>query len=127
MSSTQSPKHLFLVVTWTIKPEHVDDWLEAEFEAWETVHNQPECVFFEILRDPAKPNSFRLLECWNRDREWFDNVQLKTKPYQVLAGKTLERDIIEEPLKIEYLERMGPEVNGSVIRQGYLDGARVMK
>lgn len=52
-------------------------------------------------------------------------MQLKTKPYQVLAGKTLERDVVEELLKIEYLKRMGPQVNGNVISQGYLDAARV--
>lgn len=122
----QPSKHLFLVVTWTLKPEHVEAWLEAEFESWQTVHSQPECLFFEILRDPLKPNSFRLLECWNKDREWFDNVQVRTPPYQKLAEKTLAKDIIEEPLKIEYFERMGPDVNGSVIRQGYLDGGRFM-
>ena len=126
MSTTQPPKHLFLIVTWTIKPERVNEWLDAEYEAWQTVHNQPECLYFEILRDPLKPNSFRLLECWNKDREWFDNVQFKSRPYQILADKTLGSDIVEEALVIEYLERMGPGVNGSVVKKEYLEGARVM-
>lgn len=49
-------------------------------------------------------------------------MQMKTKPYEILAAKTLGKDIIEEPLKIEYLERMGPSVKGSVVKKGYLDG-----
>lgn len=133
--SDQSPqKQLFLVVEWVIKPDRVDEWLEAEYEAWKAVHAMPECLYFEILRDPERPNRFRFLEAWSKDREWFDNVLVKTDIYATLAAKTLGADITEEPLKIEYYERfgnhisekLGNEVNGSIFRKGYLDGGKLM-
>lgn len=126
MADQTPAKQLFLVVTWVIKPDRVDEWLEAEYEAWKPVHATPECLFFDILRDPERPNKFCLIEAWAKDREWFENVLLKTEPYVKLVQKTLESDIVEEPLKIEYFERFGNQVNGSIFRKGYLDGGRLM-
>ncbi|KAK5086316.1 hypothetical protein LTS08_004374 [Lithohypha guttulata] len=125
MSDQQPGKQLFMLAKWVLKPEHVEEWLETEYEAWKVVHNQPECILFEILRDPERPNVFRLLECWTKDKEWFDNVQIRTPAYDKL-WKLIERGVTEEPPSLEYYDRFGDQVNGSIVRRHYLEGGKVL-
>lgn len=76
MSYPQPEKHggFTLIVTATIQPDKVDEWLSIFWPAFERVSNEPECLSFELFRYPDEPNKVKWVENWSKSKEWFLEV-----------------------------------------------------
>lgn len=76
MSYPQPEKHggFTLIVTATIQPDKVDEWLSIFWPAFEKVSNEPECLSFELFRYPDEPNKVKWVENWSKSKEWFMEV-----------------------------------------------------
>jgi autoinducer 2-degrading protein len=54
-----------LFVSLTVRPEHVDRFLEAvEAQATASLANEPGCLRFDVCADEADPNHFLLYETY---------------------------------------------------------------
>ena len=61
-----------IFVTLDIKPDHVEDFIEASFgDAQGSVRDEPGCFRFDLLRDPEKATRFYLYEVY-RDKAAFE-------------------------------------------------------
>ena len=68
-------KKLTLIATVSVEPSKVDAYLEALRPCWQGIIGEPECLFFDLWQDPAKPGTFKMIEVWSKDKEWFTNVR----------------------------------------------------
>jgi quinol monooxygenase YgiN len=118
---TTPQKQLTLFVTFSILPTHIPAWLTAHRIVWSHVATEPRCLLFDVFQDPDSPGRFRLVEVWDCDKEWFENVQLKKEYYKTLWEQT--EWMYEGERRIEYLERFG---EGCVFRERYLEGGKKM-
>jgi len=66
----------------TVAPENVDKFLELLKPTIAKVAAEPECVLFQVFRDPSKPGKFMFIENWNATIGWLFEVQFK-KPYYI--------------------------------------------
>ncbi|KAI1077746.1 hypothetical protein F5B20DRAFT_252015 [Whalleya microplaca] len=114
-------KQLTIFVTFYIKPSMVEEFKIAHRPVWAACAAEPECILFDVFRDPEQPGYFRFIEVWNESREWFETKQL-TKPYYTILWEkskpTWEKDMV-----IEWFEREG---EGCSYRKQYLDGGKLM-
>ena len=69
---------LSFMVELTIAPESVDQFLKLFKEVMELASREPECMSFEVFRDPEKPNHFKWVENWSKNMEWFMEVRVQT-------------------------------------------------
>jgi len=67
-----------------IDPTNVDEFLEAFRACWVQVCREPECIYFDVFHSKTEPGRFHFVEIWNKDNDWFMEVQIKKdyyKPY----------------------------------------------
>ncbi|KAL1639884.1 hypothetical protein SLS58_007471 [Diplodia intermedia] len=106
-SFPQPEKHegFTLVVSATIKPDKVDEWLAQFWPAFDTVSAEPECLSFEVFRYPDQPNKIKWVENWSKSVEWFMEHQI-TKPYMKQYMEATDPLLLGEREK-EVWERFG--------------------
>lgn len=63
------------------------------------------------------------MEIWSKDREWFENVQMKKEYYAEMFPKS--EKTWTEPPKMEFFER-AEEEGVCIFREGFLEGGRRM-
>lgn len=63
-----------IIVTATIQPDKVDEWLGHMWAAFEKASKEPECLSFELLRFPDQPNKIKWVENWSKSLAWFMEV-----------------------------------------------------
>ncbi|GIZ48729.1 hypothetical protein CKM354_001177900 [Cercospora kikuchii] len=123
MSSSGSGKQLTLFVTMKIKPDRIEEWKEAHRPVWAATAAEPEQIFFDLFEDPKDPGTFRFIEVWSKDREWFEKEQFTKDYYKTLWPKS--EPTWREPVQVEYYERSGDGL--MTYRQGYLDLGKKME
>lgn len=64
-----------LVITTTVKPDKLDEFLESFWKVYKLVSAEPECLSFEIFRFPDEPNKLKWVENWSKSKEWFLEVR----------------------------------------------------
>lgn len=117
MTTPPNKKQLTLFVTFHIKPHLIEDFLATHRPVWAACAQEPECLLFDVFRDPATPGKFRFVEIWNESRDWFETKQM-TKPYYETLWPKSKPTWESEPV-LEFFEREG---EGAVYREGYLEG-----
>ena len=55
---------IFIVVKFTIKPEHADEWLDRTADFTEATRAEPGNLFFEWSRSVTDPNQFVVVEAF---------------------------------------------------------------
>ncbi|USW56080.1 Putative antibiotic biosynthesis monooxygenase domain-containing protein [Septoria linicola] len=114
-------KQLTLFVTFKIQPDRIEEFKEAHRPVWAACAAEPECLFFDVFQDPQAPGTFRFVEIWSKDREWFEKEQF-TKPYYATLWPKSE-PTWAAPVEVEYFERTG---DGSTYRKEFLNlGTRI--
>ncbi|KAF2684716.1 hypothetical protein K458DRAFT_250015, partial [Lentithecium fluviatile CBS 122367] len=108
-------KQLCVFVTFHIRSDKIEEWKAVHRRIWTPVGNERECLLFDVFESKEEPGLIRLVEVWEGDREWFENVQMKKPYYSLLWEKS--QPLWTEPVKLEYFERAG---EGSVYRDTYL-------
>jgi len=58
---------IFIVVKFTIRPEHADQWLDRVADFTEATRAEPGNIFFEWSRSVTDPNQFVLVEAFQDD------------------------------------------------------------
>jgi quinol monooxygenase YgiN len=58
---------IFIVVKWTIRPEHSEDWLGRVDEFTQATRAEPGNIFFEWSRAVDDPNQYVLVEAFQDD------------------------------------------------------------
>ena len=58
---------IFIVVKWTIRPEHSADWLSRVEEFTQATRAEPGNIFFEWSRGVDDPNQYLLVEAFQDD------------------------------------------------------------
>ena len=58
---------IFIVVKWTIRPEHSADWLSRVDEFTQATRAEPGNIFFEWSRGVDDPNQYVLVEAFQDD------------------------------------------------------------
>lgn len=58
----------------TIAPENVPRYLELMKPVFDAVVAEPECTFFEVYHDPAKPGVLKWVENWTKPVTWLMEV-----------------------------------------------------
>ena len=58
---------IFIVVKFTAKPEHVDDWMEQVSDFTRSTRSEPGNLWFEWSRSVETPNQFLLVEAFADD------------------------------------------------------------
>ncbi|EME78044.1 uncharacterized protein MYCFIDRAFT_33973, partial [Pseudocercospora fijiensis CIRAD86] len=71
----------------------------------------PECVYFEVFKDPENPGTLSWVENWNASVEWFMKTHLAKEYYKPYLEATMPMMIKEREFKIS--KRMGPELVAS--------------
>jgi quinol monooxygenase YgiN len=99
------PKQLVLFVDFYIRPDRIDEWKAAHRPVWTACSQEPECILFDVCLDPERAGHFRLIEVWNRDRHWFESVQIKKPYYDDLWAKT--EHLYSQMRELQYFERLG--------------------
>ncbi|KAF2096031.1 hypothetical protein NA57DRAFT_59090 [Rhizodiscina lignyota] len=69
-------------VTIWISPSSLSTFLPAFEEVVRNALAEPECAFLNVYQNDEDPGKFFFIEHWNKDRAWFENVQLKKKYYE---------------------------------------------
>lgn len=64
-----------VIVTVTIQPDKVDEFLSHFYVAFEKVAAEPECLSFEVFRAQGEPNKIKWMESWSKSIEWFMQVR----------------------------------------------------
>lgn len=72
MSSVK--KQLGVFVTFHVHPDKIEEWKAVHRRIWTPVGNEKECVMFDIFESKDEPGLIKLVEIWDGDREWFENV-----------------------------------------------------
>jgi hypothetical protein len=63
-----------LVVTTTVQPGKMNEFLECFWKAVKLASAEPECLSFEVFRYPDEPNKLKWVENWSKSKEWFFEV-----------------------------------------------------
>jgi quinol monooxygenase YgiN len=67
-------KQLTLFVTFTIHPQHIEEWKAAHRPVWASCAVEPKCLLFDVFADPERLGRFRLIEVWIHTKESFEKV-----------------------------------------------------
>ncbi|KPI36649.1 uncharacterized protein AB675_10083 [Cyphellophora attinorum] len=82
-----------------IDPANIDKFLQAFRACWLEVCKEPECIYFEVFHSKTEPGRFQFVEVWNKDNDWFMEVQIKKdyyKPYwDITRPLWVDRDLHE--------------------------------
>ncbi|KAK5446566.1 hypothetical protein LTS15_009498 [Exophiala xenobiotica] len=70
MSSIKTAQ-MTLHVTIRIDPANIEPFLKALRPCWTACCQEPECIFFDVYHDPSEPGTFRFVETWTKDEDWF--------------------------------------------------------
>lgn len=112
-------KQCTLFVTFHIKPDRIEEFKAAHRPVWAACAAEPECLFFDVFQDPARPGVFRFVEVWAESREWFETKQL-TKPYYGELWPR-SRPTWEKEAVLEYFEREGEACS---FRKSFFEGGK---
>ncbi|KAL9531324.1 putative monooxygenase [Sphaerulina musiva] len=115
-------KQLTLFITFKIQPDRIEEWKEAHRPVWAETAAEPECLSMDIFQDPKNPGTFRFVETWAKDREWFEKEQF-TKPYYATLWPK-SQPTWSAPVEVEFFERSG---DGDLHREKYLAKSRSEK
>jgi hypothetical protein len=74
-SSKASSPQTVLLVTITVDPSNVDEFIKGLHICYDRCVEEPECLSFEVFQSKEVPGRFRFLEIWSKDREWFETVR----------------------------------------------------
>ncbi|KAM3414352.1 hypothetical protein BST61_g10998 [Cercospora zeina] len=121
-ASSSSEKQLTLFITMKIQPDKIEEWKEAHRPVWAAIALEPEQIFFDLFEDPSDPGTFRFIEVWSKDREWFEKEQFTKDYYKKLWPKS--QPLWREPVQVEFYERSGDGL--MTYRQEFLDLGRKM-
>lgn len=91
-------------------------------QVWAETAAEPECLSMDIFQDPKNPGTFRFVETWAKDREWFEKEQF-TKPYYATLWPK-SQPTWSAPVEVEFFERSG---DGDLHREKYLAKSRSEK
>ena len=91
-------------LTITIDPKNIDRFLEALRPCWAAVIKEPNCIFFDVHYLPSKPGTFRFVEIWDKDNEWFERNQLGKEYYKLYWEITNSMWLSR---KLEVFDRLG--------------------
>jgi hypothetical protein len=72
--SSPPTKQLCVFVTFHVQPDKVEAWKAVHRQVWTPVGNEKECLMFDVFVSQEEPGLIRLVEIWDGDREWFENV-----------------------------------------------------
>lgn len=72
--TTSTKKQMCVFVTFHVQPDKVDEWKAVHREIWTPAGNEKECVLFDVYESLEEPGLMRLVEVWEGDKEWFENV-----------------------------------------------------
>jgi len=67
-------KPITMHIKWTIKPDTNAIFLDAAKILMNHVIAEPECLYFNIFQDFGKPHVFKIVEMWNSDIDWIQEV-----------------------------------------------------
>lgn len=70
----------------SIAPENADKFLEYLKPAYDVVSAEPECVSFEVFRNPEAPGEFKFIESWHATKEWLRDVRFVLLPLRLLRS-----------------------------------------
>jgi quinol monooxygenase YgiN len=101
-----------------VKSDKIEEFKAAHRPVWAACAKEPECLFFDLFHDKEN-NTFRFVEVWSKDKEWFEEEQMTKSYYAEMWPKS--QPLWEGESKIEYYERDG---EACIFRQDYLDGGR---
>lgn len=65
-----------LLVTITVDPSKVDEFLEGFHICYDRCIEEPELLSFEVFQSQDEPGRFRFLEIWSKDRKWFEEASV---------------------------------------------------
>lgn len=68
-------KQMCVFVTFHVQPDKVEEWKAVHREVWTPAGSEKECVLFDVFESLEEPGLMRLVEVWEGDREWFENVR----------------------------------------------------
>ncbi|GEL16404.1 putative quinol monooxygenase [Pseudonocardia asaccharolytica] len=66
---------IFIVVKFTIRPEHTDEWLSRVDEFTRATRNEPGNLFFEWSKSVDNPNQFVLVEAFASSQAGEEHVK----------------------------------------------------
>ncbi|KAH8771808.1 hypothetical protein F5883DRAFT_45431 [Diaporthe sp. PMI_573] len=109
MSFPQPEKHegFTLVVTTTVQPGKLDEFLDHFWKVVKLVSSEPECLSFEVFRYSDEPDKLKWIENWGKSKEWFFENQI-TKGYMKPYLEATDRLLVGGK-QWEILERFGGE------------------
>jgi hypothetical protein len=92
MSFPQPEKHegFTLVVTTTVQPGKLDEFLDHFWKVVKLVSSEPECLSFEVFRYSDEPDKLKWIENWGKSKEWFFEVSFLTSSSHVAPDSTLD-------------------------------------
>lgn len=71
LAMAQTSVHL----TMTVSADDISTFLTHLKPAFDATVLLPECIYFEVFQNPAKPGQFRLVENWTVPFGWLTEVQ----------------------------------------------------
>lgn len=78
-----------LVITTTVQPDKVDEFLGHFWHVFKLVSAEPECLSFELFRFPDEPNKLKWVENWAKSKEWFLEVRFRTFISHAVSASSL--------------------------------------
>ncbi|KAH9892342.1 hypothetical protein F4778DRAFT_316826 [Xylariomycetidae sp. FL2044] len=106
-SSPKKPTGFSLQVTVFVAPENEASFFSHFKPVFDKVVAEPECLFFEVYKDPAEPGRLSWVEDWSESKEWFMEHQI-TKSYYKDYLEATEAMFIK-PREVKILDRAGPD------------------
>ena len=112
------PMRMTLFVTITVHPKDHDEFLKALRPCWQGCIQEPECIYFDVFHSSDNPGTFRFVEVWTENREWFKTVQLNRSYYEPYLSIT--KPMWVKDREMVYLDRVP---NWNFVDKRYLDGS----
>ncbi|KAI0858265.1 hypothetical protein F4860DRAFT_516996 [Xylaria cubensis] len=94
-------------VTIYVAPENVDAFFAAFEPLYQQVIREPECLSFEVYRNPEKPGKIVWVEDWSKSPSWFFHNQLTKDYYKEYL--TITQPMLIFPREAELFERLPPK------------------
>lgn len=95
-----------LHVTVHVAPRDVDRFFAAFKPVFNKIIAEPECLMFEVYRDPREPGKISWVEDWSKSPLWFRTEQMTKDYYKEYLAIT--EPLFVKPRESQFLERLGP-------------------
>ncbi|KAE9402065.1 hypothetical protein BT96DRAFT_991572 [Gymnopus androsaceus JB14] len=106
MSNSTFQHGLMLYLHITVDPSRIDEYLEHLQPIHKAVSAEPDCALFTVSVN-RETGEIRMTQSWNRDREWFSEVQAKKAYYEPFIAAT--KSMWTKPRVVEVQERLGSQ------------------